>query len=576
MSYTTDTAVGELQRFEDLPYEKPDMAGFEAEFNGLLDQIKGADSADAQIAAIQDINVLRNHFETQYTIVSIRNSVDTTDAFYEQEQDFFDENLPVFQSWVTRFYETVLASPYKATLEDKFGKHFFNMAETSLKTFKPEVLTDLQEENKLVSQYNKLMSQAKVEFDGKELTLSEFTPYEMSTDRSIRKAAVEAKFGFLADNQAELDDIFDKLVKVRTLIAQKLGYENYTPLGYDRMTRTDYDAEKVAYYRDQIQQYIVPLATDLINRQAKRLGITDMKYYDEALNFTTGNATPKGDPDWIVNNGGKMYHELAPETDEFFSFMTEHNLLDLLSKKGKSPGGYCTFLPDYKAPFIFSNFNGTSGDIDVLTHEAGHAFQIYCSRNMSIPEYYWPTYEACEIHSMSMEFFAWPWMELFFTTDTEKYKFAHLSHTILFLPYGAAVDEFQHEVYNNPEMTPAERHATWKSIEQKYLPHRDYDGQPYLEQGAFWQRQRHIYHNPFYYIDYTLAQVCALQFWKRDAEDHKTAWADYLTLCKAGGSKPFLQLVELAGLTSPFSPGIVKEVGDFAANWLSTVDDSKL
>jgi M3 family oligoendopeptidase len=250
--------------------------------------------------------------------------------------------------------------------------------------------------------------------------------------------------------------------------------------------------------------------------------------------------------------------------------------MDLVAKRGKESGGYCTFIEDYKAPFIFSNFNGTSGDIDVLTHEAGHAFQVYRSRDLDIPEYYWPTYEACEIHSMSMEFLTWPWMELFFKEDTEKYKFSHLSGALIFLPYGVAVDEFQHFVYENPNASPVERKQAWRKIEMEYLPHRDYEGNEFLEHGGYWQRQSHIYQSPFYYIDYTLAQICAFQFWKRSTEKDETAWEDYLNLCQLGGSKSFLDLVESANLKSPFVDGTVQSVVKVIDEWLSTVDDKAL
>ena len=188
----------------------------------------------------------------------------------------------------------------------------------------------------------------------------------------------------------------------------------------------------------------------------------------------------------------------------------------------------------------------------------------------------WPTYEGAEIHSMSMEFFTWPWMELFFKEQTDKYKFAHLSGALLFLPYGVAVDEFQHVIYENPEMTPSERKAAWKEIEKTYLPMRDYDGIEYLESGAVWQRQAHIYASPFYYIDYTLAQICAFQFWKRSREDHEAAWKDYLHLCTLGGSKSFTKLVAEANLISPFEDGCVESVIGTIEAWLDSVDDKAL
>jgi len=435
----------------------------------------------------------------------------------------------------------------------------------------------MQQENKLVSEYNKLVASAQIEFDGKTLTLAQLGPYGESTDRAVRKAARETSANFFAKNEEKFDELYDKLVKLRHKIATTLGYKNYVELGYINMDRVDYDAEMVSKFRDQVRDYIVPVATKLYERQAKRIGVQgDFKFYDEGLNFLTGNATPQGSPEWIVENGKKMYEELSPETGEFFNFMIDNDLMDLVAKKGKESGGYCTFIEDYNAPFIFSNFNGTSGDIDVLTHEAGHAFQVYSSRNIGIPEYLWPTFESCEIHSMSMEFFTWPWMDLFFKEQTDKYKFTHLSSGLLFLPYGVSVDEFQHVVYENPEMTPAERKAAWKEIEAKYLPHRNYDGHTYLEAGGFWQRQAHIYASPFYYIDYTLAQICAFQFWKRSRESFKDAWKDYVHLCSLGGSLSFTDLVREAGLISPFEQGCVESVIGTIEDYLNSIDDKVL
>jgi len=332
----------------------------------------------------------------------------------------------------------------------------------------------------------------------------------------------------------------------------------------------------VANFRGQVLDHIVPVATKLKERQKNRIAIDQLLYYDENLAFLSGNATPKGDPDWIVAGGAKMYEELSPETDAFFRFMQDNELMDLVAKKGKQGGGYCTYISEHKAPYIFSNFNGTSGDIDVLTHEAGHAFQVYESRGYAVPEYAFPTYEACEIHSMSMEFLTWPWMELFFKEDADKYRFHHLASSLIFIPYGVTVDEFQHYVYENPDATPAERKQAWREIEKKYLPHRDYGDNAYLEAGGFWHKQAHIFNSPLYYIDYTLAQLCAFQFWKKSREDSTAAWNDYLSLCRLGGSLSFTELAKSAGLDSPFEDGCVSSVIGSIEAWLNSVDDKAL
>jgi M3 family oligoendopeptidase len=562
--------------FENYTYVRPNLAEVTANFDAVLERFKHAASLEEQNIAMNEINEIRNSLGTMFNLCYIRHSVDTNDEFYKAEQDYMDEIQPEVEGLVTKYYQALVDSKFRTELEAKWGTQLFALAEGQLKTFKPEIVPLLQKENKLSTEYTKLLASAKIDFEGEERTLAQLDPFTESIDREMRKRANEAKFGFFAANEAELDRIYDELVKVRTEIAKTLGYKNFVELGYYRMMRTDYNAEMVANFRIQVKDYIVPLATKLKARQQERIGVEQLKYYDEAFKYQTGNANPKGSPEWIIENGQKMYEELSKETGEFFRFMQDNNLMDLVAKKGKAGGGYCTYIEDYKAPFIFSNFNGTSGDIDVLTHEAGHAFQVYSSRHFEIPEYYWPTFEAAEIHSMSMEFFTWPWMELFFKEDTDKYKFSHLSDALLFLPYGVSVDEFQHWVYENPEATPVERKQQWHDIEKKYLPHKDYDGLTYLENGGFWQRQGHIYNSPFYYIDYTLAQICAFQFWKRSRENQEEAWADYVKLCNLGGSMSFTNLVKEANLISPFENGCVESVVGEIEAWLNSVEDQKL
>ncbi|WP_066289756.1 M3 family oligoendopeptidase [Bacillus sp. FJAT-29937] len=562
--------------FENYTYTRPNLTELSKKFDEALVIFNDAKSAKEQISAMKEINDLRNDIGTMFNLCYIRHSVDTNDEFYKAEQDYMDEIQPEVEGFVTKYYEALVKSDFRNELEEKFGSQLFALAEAQLKVFSPEIVPLLQKENKLSSDYTKLIASAKIDYDGEERTLAQMEPFTQSIDRNVRKTASEARFGFLAENEEELDRIFDELVKVRTDIAQKLGYNTFVELAYLRMQRTDYNAEMVAKFRNQVKEFIVPIATKLKERQKDRIGVDQLKYYDEGFNFKSGNAAPKGSPEWIIENGQAMYDELSKETGEFFSYMRKENLMDLVAKKGKAGGGYCTFIENYKAPFIFSNFNGTSGDIDVLTHEAGHAFQVYSSGKYEIPEYYWPTYEACEIHSMSMEFFTWPWMDKFFKEDTEKYKFAHLSGALLFLPYGVAVDEFQHWVYENNTATPKERNQAWREIEKKYMPHKDYDGNDYLENGGFWQRQAHIYNSPFYYIDYTLAQICAFQFWKRSRENHEGAWKDYLHLCSLGGSQAFTSLVSEANLTSPFEDGCVESVVGEIESWLNSIDDKSL
>ena len=563
-------------KFNEYKYEHLDLEKIKKIFSELIESFEKAENVEGQVNAFDEIIKLRNHIETMQTLVSVRHSIDTNDEFYDKENEYMDEISPILFGFTNDFYKALVNSKFKDELVKKYGKFLFDLAENTLKTFSPEIIPDAQEENRLSSKYSKLIASAKIDFDGKELNLSQMVPYTQSKDRNVRIEAAKKVAQFFAENQDEFDNIYDSLVKVRTRMAQKMGYKNFVEFGYKQLSRLEYDAKMVEGYRKQVLENIVPLHTELRERQGKRLGVDKLKFYDEAIKFNSGNADPHGSPEWILNNGKTMYKELSKETDEFFTFMTENNLLDLLSKKGKMSGGYCTYIPEHKAPFIFANFNGTSHDIDVLTHEAGHAFQVYQSRGFEVPEYLWPSYEACEIHSMSMEFLTWPWMDLFFENDTDKYKFIHLSEALLFIPYGVTVDEFQHWVYENPEATPKERREKWIEIEKKYLPTRDYGEVEELKNGIFWFRQGHIFSSPFYYIDYTLAQVCAFQFWIKSRENREKAWKDYLNLCKLGGSKPFFELMKSANLKNPFEEGTLAFVIPKIKEYLDNVDDMNL
>ncbi|MCA1319458.1 M3 family oligoendopeptidase [Bacillus tianshenii] len=563
-------------QFHEYQYHRPDMAIIEKDFNELLEKFESAESFEVQDRAMAEINELRSEFESMRQLVQIRHTVDTTDGFYQEEKSFFDMAGPSYKGLITNYYKALTSSKYRNQLEEKWGSQLFALADSELKTFSPHVLEDLQEENKLVSEYVKLLASAKIQVEGEEKNLSQLAPYLQSKDRDVRKRSNEAKYSFFSEQADSLNTLYDSLVKVRTRIAKKLGFDSFTDLAYARLKRTDYNAEMVQKFRDQVKEYIVPLASKLMKRQQERIGVDSLKYYDNSFSFKSGNPDPKGDAEWIVKQGIQMYKEMSPETDEFYKYMLDNGLMDLLSKKGKAGGGYCTYISKFKSPYIFANFNGTKGDVRVLKHEVGHAFQVFESRGFAVPEYGFPTLEACEIHSMSMEFFAWPWMNLFFKEDTDKYKFSHLSEAVLFIPYGVAVDEFQHYVYANPEATPKERNKAWREIEKKYLPHIDYDGNEFLEQGGFWHQQGHIYRSPFYYIDYTLAQICALQFWKKAQEDHAGAWEDYMHLCKQGGSKSFTELVKEAKLISPFEEGCVNSVIQEIEVYLDGINDKEL
>ena len=554
-------------KFKDMPYERISVESIKEEMKALIQKLKEAKDFEEADALFLENEKLQGHVFTMSSLAQVRHSINTEDNFYDEEENYWNNAYPQIQEFNQEWTKALLESPFKDDFARKYGNILFLNAEIDLKTFSPEIIPMMQEENELTTAYEKLLAGAQIPFEGKIYTISQMSPFKNDKDDARRLAAWKAEGQWYKDNQGELDRLYDKLVHLRDQMGKKLGYADFTELGYYRMRRNCYD-------KQDVQKYVVPVAAKIYERQAERLGKSyPLSYADAAIEFRSGNPKPKGNPDEIVASGKKFYDWLSPETSEFFNHMIDDELMDLLSTKGKQGGGYCTSFQDYKTPFIFANFNGTQHDIEVITHEAGHAFAAYLNRNRVPYECIWPSLEACEVHSMSMEFFAEAFSQEFFGEDAGKYNYSHLAGALCFIPYGTMVDHFQHIVYENPNLSPAERHAKWKELVQIYQPWLKLDGEiPFYSEGEGWQRQHHIYSSPFYYIDYCLAQTVALQFWNMIQKDQKEAWQHYMAYTKQGGSVVFTKLLKNAGLESPFQESCLRGICDTAAKYLADYD----
>ena len=561
-------------KFTEMPYVRPDMEAAKAEAATLTARLREATDYAAAKEVFLEYQTAQKHLQTLCTLAEVRNSIDTRDEFYDGEVKYINAAMPEVQEYAQAFTAALLESPFRAEFTAEYGDLMFVNAEIALKSFSPAIIPEMQAENDLVMAYHKLIASAQIPFGDGIYTISQMTPFKSDPDDERRLAAWKAEGQWYKDNQAELDRIYDELVHLRDAMGKKLGYGGYTTLGYYRMGRNCYTEADVKKFRAAVVKYLVPVADAIYRAQAERLGKTyPMSFADNALMFRSGNPRPAGSAEDILKQGDKFYDELSPETSEFFRTMRAGELLDVLSTEGKQGGGYCTGIPDYEVPFIFANFNGTQGDVEVVTHEAGHAFACWMNRKRIPLEYMWPSMEACEVHSMSMEFFAWPWAEGFFGEDTRKFLYSHLAGALTFIPYGTLVDHFQHEVYARPDMTPAERHAVWKDLLGVYMPWVKLDGDiPFYAEGEGWQRQQHIYASPFYYIDYCLAQTVALRFWAMIQNDLSDAWAHYMAYTKEGGSKTFTDLLKHAGLDTPFDEACLRAVCEEANKWLGEFD----
>ncbi len=544
-------------KFNEMKYERPDIQEVKDKFESFKERIDNAKDGNELVQTIKEFSVFQKKLGTLGSLVSVRHSIDTRDEFYEKENDFFNENSPIFSNLYSEVAKSILNSKFKDDVAKEIGQHYLDLLECSL-VVEEKAIPYLQKENDLISKYDKLIANSEIEFEGKKYTLTQMGPLLQDTNRDRRKAAYNARWNFFKENQETIDNIYDEMVKVRHEMAKALGYKDYIEFRYKQLCRTDYGREEVANYREKILKNITPLVVELNKIQAKELGIDDFKFYDKPIEFTDGTPKPMGDKDYIVSKAKNMYEELSKETGEFFNFMIDNDLMDLVAQPGKMGGGYCTSFDQYKAPFIFANFNGTKHDVEVVTHEAGHAFQNFMSQDKEIDEYIWPTYESCEIHSMSMEFLTWPWMKEFFENE-DKFKFSHLKGAISFLPYGVTIDHFQHWVYENPEASPEERRKKFHEIEKIYQPDLDYENE-FLDNGGYWFTQGHVFSAPFYYIDYTLAQVLAFEYLIKYLEDDKKTLDEYITLCKAGGSESFFKLIEIGKLKNPMTTDVLDEI----------------
>ena len=561
-------------KFSEMPYTRPDPETVKSRIADMTERLKAAKSYDEARAVFLEMEENGKQVGTMSVLSSVRHSIDTRDAFYDGESKFWDSFGPELQECTHAWTMALLASPFRKDFEAEFGDLMFVNAEIALKAFSPEIVPEMQKENELVTEYEKLLASAQIPFEDGVYTLSQLSPFKTDRDDARREAAWKADGKWYKEHQERLDAIYDELVHLRDAMGRKLGYDGYTQLGYYRMGRNCYTKADVEQFRAAVQKYLVPVADSIMREQAKRLGKTyPLSFADAALSFRSGNPRPAGSPDEILAQGKKFYDALSPETSEFFRTMLDNELLDVLSTEGKQAGGYCTGIMAYEVPFIFANFNGTQHDVEVVTHEAGHAFAYWMNRKRIPLDYAWPSMEACEVHSMSMEFFGWQNADGFFGADAKKFLYSHLAGSITFIPYGTMVDHFQHIVYEHPELTPKQRHAEWKRLLGVYMPWMKLDGEiPFYSEGEGWQRQTHIYASPFYYIDYCLAQTVALEFWAMIQHDRENAWKHYMAYTVQGGSRTFTELLKNADLVTPFDEACLKGVCETATEWLNNFD----
>ena len=558
----TERKEEENMKVSQLPYRRVSLEEVRSVMEDVLARIGNAKTAEEVLAAREDYLKLMLEYQSNAALAYMRYSINTVDEFYVAENSYYDEIGPAVQNYSVQYASLLLDSPFRKELEEKLSPVLFRSLEVARKAMSEASVSDMVEENKLVREYSDMMSGMEFCFRGETMPRAMLMKYAKDDDRETRKECYEVLGRGLAEHQDQLDGIYDRMVHVRDRMAKKMGYRNFVELGYHRMGRLCYDEEKVRIFRENVLRDIVPVVSRLRTENAGRLGISDYRLYDDGVIIPGGDPKPFGKAE-IFSAAKEMYHAMGEETGAFIDMMLENEAFDVDTRKNKWGGGYCTEFPKFKQPFILANFNGTAGDVDVVTHEAGHALNAFLiADNRFALELGCGGMETAETHSMSMEFFAWPYMKKFFGENADKYRFMHALDAFSFIPYGTMVDAFQHMVYENPDMSPEERDEVWLELERQFRPHISASGIPYLEKGTRWQYQMHIYETPFYYIDYCLAQTAAFCFLLASRDDYDDAFRRYLRLSRQGGEKVWTDLLEEAGFPSPFEPGALKTLAE--------------
>ena len=553
-------------RFSELPYDRPDLDQLKAEGQAFVTEARDSDDASLP-ALVRRWDDWRKRSESMQALAAVHFSQDTKNPAYKAEKEFFDAIGPDLKGLDVDLLRVLLER--RQALASAFGEQLPALWSCTVASFDPSIAEHVRAESDANNRYDELTATTTVEFEGEQRTMSALRGFYGDADRGRRLAARRAQDRLLSGIQGQLDGLFDELVDIRHRMAQQLGEPNYIDLGYRRLGRTDYGAAEVAAFRQAVEERLVPLCTAIRARHAKALGVDDYAFHDTPVRDLQGVPRPKGDEAWMREQARALFSRMGRDFFEFYALMEEGQLLDLDLREGKVGGGYCESLQLWGLPFIFANFNGTQDDVNVFTHECGHAFQCWTTMQTgALRDLVWPTYEACEIHSMGLEMLTYPDMELFFGEDAGRFVQGHIESSLLFLPYGVAVDAFQHEIYANPSWSAGRRAQTWAGLEKRLLPEWIYRDMPHFESGRFWQRQGHIYGNPFYYIDYCLAQTCAFQLWQMGRRDRGETMRRYRRLCELGGRLSFRALLRDVGLADPFEPDTLARVADDLAEQL--------
>ena len=565
-------------QFSAYKYERPDVNTLLQKTEALCRALSAAENFAEADAVLARFHGEREIFSTAAQVAEIRFSQNVADPFYSAENEFMGGSRPLIEESGLRFYRALLASPFKDDFARKYGDIFIEKLTQQSLSADGRITKLMQEENALCAEFYSISAMSSIPFMGKNLPAEQLYPYKGHKDRAVRKAAYEAEGRYFLQYKDRLEDIFDRLVQNRTAQARALGYKDFSELGVLRMGRLGYGLKEIAAYRAAVKKYWVPAVAKIKELQRQRLGLDTLKGYDNLLYFPDYNPVPHGSAEDMLKACDTMMHALGKETGEMFEALLKNGMFDLDSRHGKAAGGYCGSVDALRLPFIFSNFNGTTMDVDVLIHESGHALAAYeAYKNSIVPELREASAEVCETHSTAMEMLSMPYHSLFFREDTDRYDLFLMERTLTYLPGGCAGDEFQTVVYQHPEMTKAERNALWKELTRTYTPHfADFDDIPLYSDGGDWLMEGQYFVNPFYLVDYGMARNLSLQLFLQSETEPEKAWERYISFVKLGGTESYIGAAQAAGLKLPFYEENIKNTIEKMLCWVERQNEKVL
>jgi oligoendopeptidase F len=485
---------------------------------------------------------------------------------------FVEQIEPRLKPRQFKLTELYVKHPARSRLPQDRYKVFDRDAQLHVELFRPENVPLETEEAKLSQQYQKLSGSLTVQFRGEEKTLVQMGRYLEETDRNLRQESWEIVAKRRLQESEKFDEIFDKLIELRQQIGRNAGFNNYHDYAFRKMGRFDYTAADCERFHSAVETEVVPVVRELQEQRRTRLGLATLRPWDLSVDpLNRGPLHPFEKVDQLVTRTQKIFAKLDPELSTGFQKMQEWKLLDLANRKGKAPGGYQSALPEARAPFIFMNAIGIQRDVETILHEAGHAFHSLATRDEDLYAYRGAPIEFCEVASMSMELLGNDFLEEFYAEpDANRARKTHLEGIITILPWIATVDAFQHWIYTHPGHSRSEREAAWIGLMNRFGGSVDWSGyEP--ARGRLWQRQLHIFIHAFYYIEYGIAQLGALQVWSNSRRDKNRAVLDYKNALRLGGSRTLPELFAAAGCKFDFSRATVAPLVGLVRRKLATL-----